>query len=517
MTATSGGYHHARLRAGKLAGGFISAGLINETEIIQALSQASDSISSQYGDSAEVIQREQKTIYDAIQYGKGQPCEVQQHGNGQTTAIVYDFVPPAPPPTYPTWEDEPEEDEPRTTFKKSVLPIKHINTITDYLNASIYNYSTKATRHAALAFICQVVSRDFISDSGDKCSLMIGNVGATVGQLSDINNALESLCIDVGISEDDIRLDRMSHADLKAHYMIENSSGKLLYMPTDLGHTIRAAQKQTSLAMDGFLSELQQFHDKSSHIFRDKKKARVIDPVCNLYANFSETDLFTFSKLSNNDSLFNLFLTQINRADDFTFNSKKHTPRTDTDTFFALKAHIAAIQNKPSTLLPNVKTPNSGKYVMPWAVNPADYSQLIQNACGNNTHLRGRTMRQFVNLATAIAAWNDNEAVTVSLADDCCHYVCGLVSELVESLAKRASDDVSPDTMTRVLSIIHKAGKDGVTESRLCQLCSGFKKLNETEKGDLIMHLVKIKEITQIVNDGSNGKAGRHGKKFFIS
>jgi hypothetical protein len=109
MTATSGGFHHARLRAGKLAGGFIAAGLINETEIMRALSQASDSISSQYGDSAEVIQREQKTIYDAIQYGKGQPCEVKQHGNGQTTAIVYDFVPPPPPPTPP--EPEPEEDD----------------------------------------------------------------------------------------------------------------------------------------------------------------------------------------------------------------------------------------------------------------------------------------------------------------------------------------------------------------------------------------------------------------------
>ena len=515
MIATSGGYHHARLRAGKLAGGFIAAGMVSESEVMQALSQASDSISSQYGDSAEVIQREQKTIYDAIQYGKGQPCEVQQHGNGQTTAIMYDFVPPTPTPAYPTWEEEPEEEEPRTTFKKSVLPIKHIDTITDYLNASIYSYSTKATRHAALAFICQVVSRDFISDSGDKCSLMIGNVGATVGQLSDINNALESLCVDVGISEDDVRLDRMSHADLKAHYMVDNTSGKLLYMPPDFGHTIRAAQKQTSLAMDSFLSELQQFHDKSSHVFRDKKKSRVINPVCNLYANFSETDLFTFGKLSNNDSLFNLFLTQINYADEFTFNSKMHTPRTDTDTFNALKAHIAAIQNKPNTLLPNVKTPNSGKYVMPWAVNPADYSQLIQDACGNNTHLLGRTMRQFVNLATAIAAWNDNEAVTASLAEDCCHYVCGLVSELVESLAKRASDDVSPDTMTRVLSIIHKAGKDGIAESWVCKDCAGYRRLSEDERENLIMHLVKTKEITQIINDG-NKKGGRKGKKFFI-
>jgi hypothetical protein len=94
MTATSGGYHHARLRAGKLAGGFIAAGMVNESEVMQALGNASDSISSQYGDSAEVIQREQKTIYDAIQYGKGQPCEVTQHSNRQETAMLYDFVHP---------------------------------------------------------------------------------------------------------------------------------------------------------------------------------------------------------------------------------------------------------------------------------------------------------------------------------------------------------------------------------------------------------------------------------------
>ena len=345
---------------------------------------------------------------------------------------------------------------------------------------------------------------------------MIGNVGATVSQLSDINNAIESLCVDVGMGDDDVRLDRMSHADLKSHYMTESASGKLLYMPPDLGHTIRAAQKQTSLAMDGFLSELQQFHDKSSHVFRDKKKSRVINPVCNLYANFSETDLFTFAKLSNNDSLFNLFLTQINQSDDFVFNSRKHAPRNDTDTLNALKAHIAAITNKVSVIMPNVKTPKSGQSVVHWSVNPHCYAQLIQDACGNHTHLRGRAMRQFVNLATAIAAWNDNEAVTAELAFECCHYVCLRVSELLESLAKRSSDDVSPDTMTRVLSIIHKAGVDGIAESWVCKDCAGYRRLNETEKEDLIMHLVKTKEITQTVNDCNNKKGGRKGKKFFI-
>jgi len=101
LNAGPGNYHNSRLRAGKLAGGFIAAGLINENEVMQALSDASDTISSQCGDNAAVIQREQKTIYDAIQHGKGLPVEQEQYrqvSGGQTmteSKVVYpDFEAP---------------------------------------------------------------------------------------------------------------------------------------------------------------------------------------------------------------------------------------------------------------------------------------------------------------------------------------------------------------------------------------------------------------------------------------
>jgi len=101
LNAGAGNYHNSRLRAGKLAGGFIAAGLINENEVMQALSDASDQISTQCGDNAAVIQREQKTIYDAIQHGKGLPVEQEQYrqvSGGQTmteSKVVYpDFEAP---------------------------------------------------------------------------------------------------------------------------------------------------------------------------------------------------------------------------------------------------------------------------------------------------------------------------------------------------------------------------------------------------------------------------------------
>jgi len=98
LQSVSGTHHNARLRAGKLAGGFISAELVDETTIMQALSHASDAISAQYGDSTAIIQREQKTIYDAIQYGKGQPVEVQQYSRTGTDSNVIQISTVSYPP-----------------------------------------------------------------------------------------------------------------------------------------------------------------------------------------------------------------------------------------------------------------------------------------------------------------------------------------------------------------------------------------------------------------------------------
>lgn len=68
-TATSGNRHGARLRAGKLAGGYIAGGLINEQKITDLLAQASDNIA----DSGSTNEAEQKTLLDSIQHGKLTP------------------------------------------------------------------------------------------------------------------------------------------------------------------------------------------------------------------------------------------------------------------------------------------------------------------------------------------------------------------------------------------------------------------------------------------------------------
>ena len=528
LNAGAGNYHNARLRAGKLAGGFIAAGMVNEHEIMQALSDASDAISAQSGDSEQVIQREQKTIYDAMQHGKAQPVELeyrQQNGQQMSNVLYRDFekneldtITPATPKQIEE-NDFDYEPEPRPTFENPTapLPIKHLAAICDYINAPIYYYSPKATQHAALSVICHIVSRRFLSDGGDKCSLMIGNVGATVSQLADINNSIEALFCDLG-QDDDVRLDRMSYIDLTTHFTNEGSSGKLLYLPADLGAMIRASQKQTSLAMDGFLSELMQFHDKERHTFRTSKaRAKVEIPVINSYANFDDKDLFTFGRASNNDGLFNLFLTQLNDSKDFIFNEKKHRPLTNTDSFTQLKEHINQLTDKSNGLLPAVKTPNAGAAtVIPWAINPNAYAEKLKTAAGGGKTC-GRVMKQFVNLTTAIAAWNGDNAVTEQLAGVCCDYVCYRVSEMFEALKKREKDDIAPDVMSRVLSVIHRAGADGISESRLIQSCAGFRRLTTEEREAIILALHKNKEITDTLSDGVNkGNGGRKGRKFFI-
>lgn len=78
ISASKGSYHGARLAAGKLAGGFISGGVVNESDIIAALEKASDYICSTMGDSEEIILRERKAIMDGVSVGLSMPCERDQ-------------------------------------------------------------------------------------------------------------------------------------------------------------------------------------------------------------------------------------------------------------------------------------------------------------------------------------------------------------------------------------------------------------------------------------------------------
>lgn len=73
--ASQGGYHDARLKAGKLAGGFVAAGRLDSNEAWTCLNSCSDQIHAAYGDNAEVVKRESKALFDGYQYGLSQPAE----------------------------------------------------------------------------------------------------------------------------------------------------------------------------------------------------------------------------------------------------------------------------------------------------------------------------------------------------------------------------------------------------------------------------------------------------------
>ena len=73
--STKGDYHAARLRAGKLAGGYIATGFINEYEAIATLERASRMVSAMCGDNEAVTLREIKAVMDGINEGKLSPVE----------------------------------------------------------------------------------------------------------------------------------------------------------------------------------------------------------------------------------------------------------------------------------------------------------------------------------------------------------------------------------------------------------------------------------------------------------
>jgi hypothetical protein len=77
-TATKGGYHYARLKAGTLAGGYVAGCVIeNEGKILGDLYTLSFEISQNHGDSDKITAREQAAITDGFNYGVHFPlCEL---------------------------------------------------------------------------------------------------------------------------------------------------------------------------------------------------------------------------------------------------------------------------------------------------------------------------------------------------------------------------------------------------------------------------------------------------------
>jgi hypothetical protein len=539
ILSASSHYHNARRNAGRLAGGFIAAGRVNELTMMHALERASDFISSQFGDSTEIIAKEHQAIVDGIRYGKVHPIEkveyqyqqqYKQVANGQSQSFasnVFQFQQPSGMKTEADMTegelasfDDDELDEPKPVFKARELPIKHIGAICDFINSGADAYNHEATKHGALTFIAHAVGRTAFSSTGDKCNLMIGNISSK-GDLSYINNGLEMLfdAVDFDLHKT-VRANRITHPQLIDFYHDKNAPRKLTFMPFSLGGDIKSSLRQTSNALSDIYAEIQQLHTKPMHTVYDAKgkPSKVLKPLLNCYANFTENDLFFFGKCSNAGGLFPLFINNLSDGE-FIGNTLKRDPDTNKQSFVELKEHLAGVLGKTTgqAVTPSGRTFSAEPIsnIIHWEVEPHNWQPELKSAIGSqHPQLFSCLMSQFIKLSVIIAAWNGDSVVSEQLADSCCNYLGRRVQAVLEALAKRSSDDVAVDVYQRVLAIIHKAGDDGVKESYLSQCCAAFRKLSTMEKNDLLQSMSKAKDIKIVENTSKKG--GRPGKRIFI-
>jgi hypothetical protein len=546
LNAAHGTIHNSRVKAGRLAGGFIAAGRVNEHSIIAALERASAFVGSQYGDNQAALEVGYKAIFDGIQYGKAQPIQKTEWHNQQVpdqqyqTAVNSGFTAQAMPvsnvvqfqqpsgitpfsdlsPEQQTqWTDDDEPDEPKPVFKSGELPIKHIGAICDFINSGADAYNHEATKHGALTFIAHAVGRTVFSSTGDKCNLMIGNISSK-GDLAYINNGLELLFDAVGFDlHKTVRANRVTHPQLMDFYHDKNAPRKLTFMPFSLGGDIKSSLRQTSNALSDIYAEIQQLHTKPVHTVYDAKNkpSKVFKPLLNCYANFTENDLFFFGKCSNAGGLFPLFINNLSDGE-FIGNTLKRDPDTNKQSFVELKEHLAVVMGKtPSqALTPSGRTFSAEPIsnIIHWDVEPHNWQPELKSAIGSqHTQLFSSLQSQFIKLSVIVAAWNGEQIVSEQLADACCNYLCIRVQAVLEALAKRSSDDVAVDVYQRVLAIIHKAGGEGVTAAYLTKCCSGFRKLSTMERNDLINSMVKSNDIYKKTNEA---KKGRPGERYFI-
>jgi len=81
---------------------------------------------------------------------------------------------------------------------------------------------------------------------------------------------------------------------------------------------------------------------------------------------------------------------------------------------------------------------------------------------------------------------------------------------------ERKPKDAKDDIYLKMLAVIHKAGKNGISESYAANCCASFRKLGALDKAKIIDKMVESMDIKAVYNAAAKGGKGRAGRRFFI-
>ena len=492
--AGSGGYHEARIKAGKLAGGYVAAGLISENEVMTALTQASDDISNRADDAPAVRAKEEKAIYDGFQYGLSEPIEknniveisrktppiiksmtaidiktINEDDNNSETLVVVDTVNHA------------------VSISDAVIPIKFSSELCTILENYGDYVNRKATQHGLIALISAVVSHKIETSCGSKTNLFIANSSKSIMNIDYIGFGIESILNYIEYNH--VRSERYTSLTQLTHHYSVSGNRNLIVIPDDLGKLIKFSRRQPSGVAEAILATIQRLHRSDDiSLVDDKNKKKVCYGVgINLYASLASSDFFHFSKTSELDNgIIPMCCTNICDERDFKVNKFRLKNVLDLEQNKKALEYMRSLSNKQESL-------NAGiKQSMGWETDPTAFFDRVIKCSDNELmkHYSVSAFGQFKAIVVTVCFWNgkniaDKETMTAVLS-----YVLHRVQLLIDELSTKISDDISDDVKARVYDTIYRSGKNGISQSRLMQSSSAFRKLDTEERRNLIDNLL---------------------------
>jgi len=404
----------------------------------------------------------------------------------------------------------------RAELIDSDLDIKYLGDIVTLIESSSSEINRSATIHGALSFISHACSGQVTTSQGDKCNIFIANASHSADSVGYVARGIDSIFYHViGDNEEDlgaIRTDRLtSVSQFNKHYQLHKT---MLYLPDDIGGAVARRNYQSSGATDSVLSKIKTVFNgdtQFSFVGDDGKRVIIADAHINICAGIKESDFYHFAKTSDNGFL-TMFITNVVNDADFKTNKSRrksqitnaiHKPFIEHCTTMLSSGYGYAFKC-PATVLDFEYDPVHYKQAFDdVAIHKKEYRQYVTDAYDN-----------FKRLSAILAFWNgDRSIVPRATLESCAKYCIYRLKSVIDELDVKKSDDVTGDVRARVLDAVFKAKEKGITETKLVENTSLYRKLTTDERITVIMSMITDGQIEQRI---TKGRGGVHGKRFFM-
>ena len=535
LAASKGNYHRTRLKAGRLAGGYVAGGMLDMVTAYNALDAINRTIHAQCGDDESTQRNAAKAILDGIAYGQRDP--IQDTHTDIEIYLAKPFLDSILKTKAFSAETQKILDEinGKTTYQPTpepvlndVFPVKIANQLAGFINAMSNGYSTTATNQAVISLLALLAARRYTTPTGDSCQIYAGISSSSVGSIGELRYAsrgVRAILQACGLRRM-VREGRLTSS--QALFKMLYFSPASLYLCDDYSAMLKLCNRQTTGGMEVVINAITRLYDERVVQLDSPQDAdlRITDlnseadgkpliyrPSLSMLTLMHPSQLATFAKISEvGRGSVEQFLFARCENDDYVMKDEAEIqiPEDVIDHLLTIRG----ISNKPGTdgftfgdifsdILSECSSVQPVLFAVRYDVPIDEFYKRIDAVTTDHRRYRSflnAARRNLNRLITIMAAANNplQPVATREIMAWCADYVAHHLTSMIDILEVSVSDDGKVDIGQSVLEVIIRHGAEGVEAWRLVTLCRPYKAMSKEKRQELINKMLDDGDIKHV-------------------